>query len=106
LASPQQQECTDLSKKNGKFQLIINVQFLNEFLKVPKFKYKGLKELTSMVCEGDWTATIDFHDGFQHIEIDPTHQHLLSIEWRGQCYTFTVLPFGLSASLWAFTCFV
>jgi hypothetical protein len=73
---------------------------------MPKFKFKGLNKLATMVKEGDWSATINFQDRFQHIKVHPNHQHLLGFEWRGVHYAFTVLPFGLSASLWAFTCFV
>jgi hypothetical protein len=49
---------------------------------------------------------IDFKDGFQHVEVHPNHQHLLSFEWWGVHYVFQVLPFSLSASPWAFMRFV
>ncbi len=95
-----------VTKKNGKFHPIMDMRFLNSFLTVPKFKFKGLKELASIIHEGDWLVMIDFKDGFQHIEVHPDHQHLLGFEWQGVCYAFQVLPFGLSTSPWAFTHFV
>jgi hypothetical protein len=93
-------------KKNGKFWLIVDMHFINKFFNMPKFKFEGLNELATMVKEGDWSATIDFQDGFQHIKVHPNHQQLLGFKWRGIHYTFTVLPFSLSASLWAFTHFI
>ncbi len=95
-----------VTKKNSKFQPIVDMRFINEFFNVPKFKFEGLNELATMVKEGDWSATIDFWDGFQHVKVHPNHQHLLGFKWRGTCYAFTVLPFGLAASPWAFTRFV
>jgi hypothetical protein len=83
---------------------IMDMQFLNSNLTIPKFK--GLKELASMIHKGDWSAMIDFKDRFQHVKVHPDHQHLLSFKWQGISYTFQVPPFGLSASPWAFTHFV
>jgi hypothetical protein len=95
-----------VTKKNSKFQPIINMHFINKFFNMPKFKFKGLNELAMMVKEGDWSATINFQDGFQHVKVHPDHQHLLRFKWIGVHYTFTVLPFSLSASPWAFTHFI
>jgi hypothetical protein len=93
-------------KKNGKFCLIINMRLLNLHIWPPRFKYNGLHELSCLLQPGDWLFTIDFCNGFQHMEVNRLHQHLLAIQWRGHHYTYKVLPFGLNASPWFFTHFV
>jgi hypothetical protein len=55
------------------------------------------------VREGDFLFTLDFQDGFFHMEVHPDHQRLLGIKWRGVCYAYHTFPFGLSALLWIFT---
>jgi hypothetical protein len=56
-------------KKNGKFRLIINMRFLNDYIKAPKFKYEGLLELAQILQAGDWHMSIDLKDGFFHVPV-------------------------------------
>ncbi len=70
-----------VTKKNSKSHPIIDMHFLNSFLGVPKFKFNRLMELANMTHKGDWTATINFKDRFQHIKVDPAHHHLLGFKW-------------------------
>jgi len=51
-------------------------------------------------------TTIDLKDGFFHVPVLPSHQAFMSFQWEGKTYVFQVLPFGMSASPWLFTCFV
>jgi len=93
-------------KKNGGSQLIINMQLLNIAISPPHFKYKDLASLAPLLKEGDYMTTIDLKDGFFHVPILPSHQSLMSFQWEGKTYVFQVLPFGMSALPWLFTCFV
>ncbi len=67
---------------------------------------RGAAELAEILRPGDFQATINFKDGFFHIEVDLSHQLLLGFEWNGQCYCYWVLPFGMVASPWVFTRFI
>jgi hypothetical protein len=90
-------------KKNRKHRLIINMKLLNFYIWLPKFKFSSLCELAPLLQVGDWLITLDFHDGFHHVEVLPKHQFLLGLWWRHQQYTFWACPFGLNASPWIFT---
>jgi len=51
-------------------------------------------------------TTINLKDGFFHVPILPSHQAYMSFQWEGKIYVYQVLPIGMSASPWLFTCFV
>jgi tetrahydromethanopterin S-methyltransferase subunit F len=49
-------------KKNGKFQLIIDMQYLNSHLVVLKFKMEDLETLSKMLEPEDQMFTVDLQD--------------------------------------------
>lgn len=51
-------------KKNGKFQLVIDMHYLNSHLVVPKFKMEGLETLLKMVEADDYMFTANLQDGY------------------------------------------
>jgi len=62
--------------------------------------------LAPLLKEGDYITTINLKDGFFHAPVLPSHQACMSFQWEGKIYVFQVLPLGMSASPWLFTCFV
>jgi hypothetical protein len=58
-----------VTKQNGKFRLIINMWFLNDYIEAPKFKYKGLSELAQILQAGDWHTSINLKDRFFHVPV-------------------------------------
>jgi len=82
------------------------MQLLNIAISPPHFKYKDLALLAPLLKEGDYMTTINLKDGFFHVPVLPSHQPLMSFQWEGKTYVFQVLPSGMSASPWLFTCFV
>ena len=90
-------------KSNGKPRLILDLRFLNKFSIVPSFKYEGLETVAKVLQPQDFMVTTDYHSGYHHIDVHKDFWKFLGIEWQGQFYTYTCLPFGLAAAPWAFT---
>jgi hypothetical protein len=91
-------------KKNGKSRLIVDMRYLNAHLETPpKFRLEDLGTLAPMVKANDLFMTLDLESGYHHVEMDREAQRYLGVRWRGVLYVYTVLPFGLSLSPWAFT---
>lgn len=93
-------------KKSGKLRLCIDLRFVNAFVQAPYFKLEDLSTLAPLLQPDDLLATADLSEGYHHLLIHPSDQQYLGFRWRGQWYTYTVLPFGLSCAPWAFTKFL
>ena len=89
-------------KKNGKLRLILDQRHVNEFLKVPKFKFEKLRDLESFVTPGDNMIGIDLTNGYWQVPMHPDYFEYMGFEWEGEFYVFCVLPFGLSSAPWCF----
>jgi hypothetical protein len=85
-------------KKNGKFQLIINMRYLNSHLVVPKFKMEGLETLSKMLKPEDQMFTVDLQDGYYYISMHKTALSYMMFEWEGQYYVYCMISFGLAIS--------
>jgi len=106
LETPHVSSIGVVPKKNCGSRLIINMRLLNIAISPPCFKYKDLALLAPLLKEGDYMTMINLKDGFFHVPVLPSHQSLMSFWWEGKTYVFQVLPFGMSALPWLFTCFV
>lgn len=87
-------------KSNGKLRLVVDMQYVNEFLYCPKLKYEKLTDLANIVLPGALMATVDLKDGYWQMRMHPTSFEYLGFEWEGQYYAFQVLPFGLATAPW------
>ena len=90
-------------KSNGKPRLIFDARFLNDHLVIPSFKYEDLGYLSNVIRPNDFMVTTDYTSGYHHVDIHPDFWQYLGVEWRGQYYVYTSLPFGLASACWAFT---
>ncbi len=54
--------------------------------------------------KGSLLAKIDIESAFRNIPVHPQDRHLLGMQWNGQLYVDTVLPFGLRSSPKIFNC--
>ena len=100
--------CSSLSvveNSTGKFRLVINLRYLNQFLWLDKFKYEDLRTAMSMFQKDDYAFSFDLKSGYHHVDIYEPHR--LSFSWvaRGtpQYYVFAVLPFRLASACYVFT---
>ena len=61
----------------GKKRLVINLRYLNQFLRKDSFKYEGLSTLMTMIDCNDFLFKFDLKSGYHHIEIFEPHWRYL-----------------------------
>ena len=88
---------------NMKPRLVFDARFINDYLVIPEFKYEDLGTIHQFLRPNDFLVTTDYSKGYHHIDIHPDSWKYLGIQWNGQYYVFTSLPFGLANACWAFT---
>ena len=90
-----------------KKRLILDLRFVNSFLKSYRFKYEDLRTLRDIFQAGDWFVKFDYKSGYHHVDIIPQHQQYLAFAWgeghSRRYFVFTVLPFGLATAPYVFT---
>ena len=81
-------------------RLIVVLRYVNQHLRLRKFKYEDIRSAADLFCKGDWFFKFAYKTGYHHIEILPQHCQFLgfSLFFGGKLsfFQFTVLPFGLS----------
>ncbi len=87
----------------GKFRLIINMRYVNEYLAKKKFKFEGLKDLSELAEKGDHAVSFDLTSGYYHVELHPRTRTYTGFEWKGNYYFYNCLPFGLATDPWLFS---
>jgi hypothetical protein len=96
-------------KKNGKNRLIIDLRFMNSYMKVPKFSYDNLDTLAPMLQKGSQLMTCDISDAYLHVEVHPDHRQYLGFAMQNpvtgqeEFFWWCTLPFGAAASPQFFT---
>ena len=87
---------------NGKKRLILDLRYVNKFLRKVHVKYYDWKTALSYFSRGAYMFSFDLKNGYHHVEIFESHQTYLGFSWKHSSsnqvkfYVFTVLPFGLS----------
>ena len=102
--------CSPLSvvkNVSGKCRLILDLRYVNQHLRVTKFKYEDIRTACDLFQQGDWFFKFDYSSGYHHIDIFLAHTQFLGLSWVFDGYTryfqFTVLPFGLASAPYVFT---
>ena len=90
---------------NGKKRLILDLRFVNHFIKKLRIKYDDWKIASLMFQKNGFMFSFDLKSGYHHVEI--FHQTFLGFsrdfQSKTRYYIFTVLPFELSAAPYIFT---
>ena len=90
-----------------KRRLIMDLRYVNQYLRLCKFKYDDIRTAADLFHKDDWFFKFDYKSGYHHIEIFPQHCKYLgfSLFYDGQLrfFKFMVLPFGLSTGPYLFT---
>ena len=93
----------------GKKRLILDLRYINKYLKKFKVKYEDWKIGIAYFERSAYMFSFDLKSGYHHVEIHPEHQTYLGFAWKStetketKFYVFTVLPFGLSTAPYIFT---
>ena len=64
---------------------------------------EGMDSVRHLIRQGDWMVKLDLKDAYLSVPICLEHQPFLCFRWRGICYQFTCLAFGLSPAPRLFT---
>lgn len=86
-----------------KLRLILDLRYVNSFLRVDSFRYESLKEVSSLCKLKDYIFTVDLKSRYHHVDIHSKFWQYLGFEWEGQYYVFCQLPFGLATACFVFT---
>ena len=90
-------------KKGGSMRPVIDLSYLNKFIVNEPFKMENLSCLKTLLLPGDFLTKIDLKDAHLCVPVHETSRKLLRFLWKGICYQFKALPFGLCSAPRIFT---
>ena len=53
---------------------ILDLRYVNNFLRIPKFKFENIQTARDIFMLGDWFFKFDYKSGYHHVDILLTHQ--------------------------------
>jgi hypothetical protein len=87
----------------GKLRLCIDANYVNVFEEYSPVKLELLPDVFPLLTQEDWCYVTDCTKGYFHLALHPSFQRFVSVAFAGQTYVFTVLPFGLSSAVKAYS---
>ena len=93
-------------KPHQRWRPVIDLNRLNTFLLVERFKMETPESIRASLIPGEWVLSIDLSDAYLHIPIHPNSRKYLRFCHRSQVFQFTSLPFGLATAPQFFTMIV
>ena len=89
---------------NEKKRLILDLRYVNKFLRKRHVKHKDWKTAMSYFARGAYMFSFAIKSGYHQVEIFEDHLTYLGLSWKDRSnhvkfYVFTVLPFGYRPSL-------
>lgn len=90
-------------RQPGKFRLIMDLRYVNDFVYCPKCKFEKVGDLNQIWQTGDLLISLDLTNSYWQLRMREDALEYLGFEWEGQYYVFTVLPFGLVSAPWGFS---
>ena len=88
----------NVSKKNGKNRMIIDLSSLNNYVNKVSFKMEDKNTIKTLIEPNDFLVSIDLKDDFHTISLHNDSKKLVVFEFENQRYCYNCLPFGLSSS--------
>jgi hypothetical protein len=64
---------------------------------------ENLNTVKTLIERGDYMTVIDLKDAYFHILIHSDFQNYLRFRWRGKCFRYSALPFGITTAPRVFT---
>ena len=86
------------TKPHLRWRPVIDLNRLNTFLHVEKFKMETPESIRTSLIPGEWVSSIDLSDTYPHIPIHPNSRKYLRFCYKSQVFQFTSLPFGLATA--------
>ena len=81
---------------------IIDLRYINNFMKKYNFKLETIKVIRRMICKGDYFISVDLSKAYYHLGVNEKHQKFLGFTINGEYYRMLALPMGASFSPFAF----
>ena len=78
---------------------IIDLSFLNKFIKTPRFKMEHLDRTLRLLQHPAWAGIVDVQDAFLSVWIAPVFRKYFCFFLNGIMHMFKRMPFGLNSSL-------
>lgn len=90
-------------KQAGKWRPIVSLKFLNKYLTYIKFRMTTIPEVKRWIRKDYFFTSLDLQDAYFSIPLNEAAGRFVRFIWRGVCYEFSVIMFGLGASPRVFT---
>ncbi|XP_068692317.1 uncharacterized protein [Montipora foliosa] len=82
---------------------VIDLSSLNKFIVNEHFQMENLSCLKTLLLPGDFMTNIDLKDAYLSVPVHETSRKFLRFIWKGTCYQFKALSFGLCSAPRIFT---
>ena len=82
---------------------IIDLSFLNKFIKTPRFKMEHLDRTLRLLQHPAWAGIVDVQDAFLSVWIAPVFRKYFCFFLNGIMHMFKRMPFGLTTAPWIFS---
>ena len=86
------------TKPHPRWGPLIDLNRLNIFLHVEKFKMETPESIRTSLIPGEWVSSIDLSDPYLHIPTHPNSRKYLRFCYKSQVFQFTSFPFGLATA--------
>ena len=83
--------CSVVHNAEGNQCLVINLRYVNQFLKMDSFKYEDLRTLLSILSPNDFYLRFDLKSGYHHVEIFEPHWKCME-EGEAKAFCFHYPP--------------
>ncbi|XP_061491494.1 uncharacterized protein LOC133388926 [Rhineura floridana] len=90
-------------KRDLSWRAVLNLKFINRFVKYRRFKMESLHSITDSLQEGDFLASIDLKEAYLRVPICIDHRKFLRFAFGSQHFQYRAMPFGLSSAPRVFT---
>ena len=75
-------------------QFIIDLRYINKFMKKYKFKLDTIKVIRQMIIKGDYFISVDLSKVYYHLPVNEEHQQYLGFSINGKYYQMLALLMG------------
>ena len=90
-------------KKDDSSRTILNLKYLNEFVRYGHFKMDSLTDVFKTIKKDVWMDSVDLKDAFFTVPAHISHQKYFKFGWFQNFYKFLGMPNGYSDAMRIFT---
>ena len=89
-------------KKQNKLRLVLDCRHVNKYIECPTFSQEGIDSVADQIEDGGELITIDLKNGFHYVPVKRRYQKYLGFKWKGECFVWCVLAFGIKSAPYYF----